>query len=57
MEVGKNYEGCVSLLTSMNLIAQLKDAERTSAEKKTAARFQECGCTTCHQVVTPGEWG
>jgi cytochrome c551/c552 len=57
MEVGKNYEGCVSLLTSMNLIAQLKDAERTSAQKKMAARFQEFGCTTCHQIVAPGKMG
>jgi len=57
MEVGKNYEGCVSLLTSMNLIAQLKEAERSSVDKKTAARFQEFGCTTCHQVVKPGKMG
>jgi cytochrome c551/c552 len=52
MEVGKNYEGCISLLTSMNRIAQLKDADRSSADKKAAVRFQEFGCTTCHQVVT-----
>lgn len=57
IEVGKNYEGCVSLLTSMNLIALRKDAERSSADKKTAARFQEFGCTTCHQIVTPGRMG
>ena len=55
MEVGKNYEGCVSLLTSMNLIAQRKEAERSSADKKTAARFQEFGCTTCHQIVAAGK--
>lgn len=57
MEVGKNYEGCVSLLTSMSLVAQLKEGERSPADKKTAARFQEFGCTTCHQVVTPGRMG
>jgi cytochrome c551/c552 len=57
MEVGKNYEGCVSLLTSMSLVAQLKEAERSNADKKTAARFQEFGCTTCHQIVTPGRMG
>lgn len=56
-EVGKNYEGCVSMLTSMNLIAQRKEAERSSADKKTASRFQEFGCTTCHQMVTPGRMG
>lgn len=57
MGVGKNYEGCVSMLTSMSLVAQVKEAERSVADKKTAARFQEFGCTTCHQVVPPGRMG
>ena len=57
IEVGKNYEGCVSLLTSMSLVAQLKEAQRSIADKKTAAQFQEFGCTTCHQVVPPGRMG
>lgn len=56
IEIGKSYEGCVSLLTSMNLIAQRRDAER-SADKKTAARFREFGCTACHQIVTRGGMG
>jgi len=55
-EVGKNFEGCISLLTSMNVIAQVKPANRTAEEKQKAARFQEFGCTTCHQI-TPGKLG
>jgi cytochrome c2 len=55
-EVGKNFEGCISLLTSMNVIAQVKPANRTEEEKQKAARFQEFGCTTCHQI-TPGKMG
>jgi cytochrome c2 len=55
-EVGKNFEGCISLLTSMNVIAQVKPANRTEEEKQKAARFQEFGCTTCHQI-TPGKLG
>jgi len=55
-EVGKNFEGCISLLTSMNVIDQLKPANRTAEENKKAARFQEFGCTTCHQI-TPGKLG
>lgn len=55
-EVGKNFEGCISLLTSMNVIAQVKAANRTAEEKEKAARFQEFGCTTCHQI-TPGKLG
>jgi len=55
-EVGKNFEGCISLLTSMNVIAQVKPADRTTEEKTKGARFQQFGCTTCHQI-TPGKLG
>jgi hypothetical protein len=55
-EVGKNFEGCISLLTSMNVIAQTKPVNRTAEEKQKAARFQQFGCTTCHQIV-PGKLG
>lgn len=55
-EVGKNFEGCVSLLTSMNVIAQVKEENRTPEEKQKAAKFQQFGCTTCHQI-TPGKLG
>ena len=55
-EVGKNFEGCISLLTSMNVIAQVQPANRTVEEKHKAARFQQFGCTTCHQIV-PGKLG
>jgi cytochrome c551/c552 len=55
-QVGKGFEGCISLLTSMNVIAQVKLADRTAEEKQKAARFQEFGCTTCHQIV-PGKLG
>ena len=55
-EVGQNFEGCVSLLTSMNVIAQVKEENRSAEDKRKAARFQEFGCTTCHQI-TPGKLG
>jgi cytochrome c551/c552 len=55
-QVGKGFEGCISLLTSMNVIAQVKPADRSADEKQKAARFQEFGCTTCHQI-TPGKLG
>jgi cytochrome c2 len=55
-QVGKGFEGCISLLTSMNVIAQVKPADRTEDEKHKAASFQEFGCTTCHQI-TPGKLG
>lgn len=55
-QVGKGFEGCISLLTSMNVIAQVKPGDRSADEKQKAARFQEFGCTTCHQIV-PGKLG
>ena len=54
--VGKGFEGCISLLTSMNVIAQVKDDNRTAEEKQKAVRFKEFGCTECHQIV-PGKMG
>jgi cytochrome c2 len=54
--VGKGFEGCISLLTSMNVIAQVKETNRTEDEKHKAARFKEFGCTTCHQIM-PGKLG
>ncbi len=54
--VGKNFEGCIALLTSMNVIAQVKPVNRTAEEKHKAERFQQFGCTTCHQIV-PGKLG
>jgi hypothetical protein len=55
-QVGKGFEGCISLLTSMNVIAQVKPADRDAGEKQKAVRFEEFGCTTCHQIV-PGKLG
>jgi cytochrome c551/c552 len=55
-QVGKGFEGCIALLTSMNVIAQVKQVDRSAEEKQKAARFQEFGCTTCHQI-TPGKLG
>lgn len=55
-QVGKGFEGCIALLTSMNVIAQVNPADRSADETKKAARFQEFGCTTCHQI-TPGKLG
>lgn len=55
-QVGKGFQGCISLLTSMNVIAQVEPANRTPDEKVKAAKFSEFGCTTCHQIV-PGKMG
>jgi cytochrome c551/c552 len=55
-QLSKGFEGCTSLLSSMNVIAQVPQASRTPDEKAAAARFQEFGCASCHQIV-PGTMG
>lgn len=55
-QVGKGFIGCISLLTSMNMIAQVEPANRTAEEKEKAVKFSEFGCTTCHQIM-PGKLG
>jgi hypothetical protein len=55
-EVGKGFVGCVRLLTSMNLIAQVEPTNRTPDEKEKVVKFKEFGCTTCH-AITPGKLG
>jgi cytochrome c551/c552 len=49
-----NSEGCVGLLTSMSVIVHISDAERKPEQRLKAARFNEYGCTVCHQVE-PGK--
>jgi len=55
-QTAQSFEGCISMLTAMNLIAQVAPDQRTPQQRKTAARFEEFGCATCHQVV-PGKMG
>lgn len=55
-QIGKGFEGCISILTAMNLIAQVPDAQRTTQQRQKAARFEAFGCTFCHKI-TPGKMG
>jgi cytochrome c551/c552 len=55
-QIAKGFEGCISMLTAMNLIAQVPDDKRTPSQRQKAARFEEFGCTTCHKIV-PGKMG
>ena len=50
------FEGCVRMLTAMNLIAQVPAAQRSADQKSKAQRFDEFGCTFCHRI-TPGKMG
>ena len=55
-QLTKGFEGCIRTLTAMNLIAQVPDNQRSPDQRKTAARFNEFGCTLCHKII-PGKMG
>ena len=55
-ERAKGFEGCISMLTAMNLIAQVDERQRSPQQRQKAARFEEFGCTTCHKII-PGKMG
>jgi hypothetical protein len=50
------FEGCIRMLTAMNLIAQVPSNQWSPDQKIKAQRFGEFGCTLCHQIV-PGKMG
>ena len=53
-ERAKGFEGCINMLTSMTVIVQLSDEKRSSEQRERAAKFEEFGCTACHQL-SPGK--
>lgn len=53
-ERAKGFEGCINMLTAMTVIVQVQESQRSSEQRTKAERFQEFGCTGCHQV-TPGK--
>jgi cytochrome c551/c552 len=55
-QAGQGFEGCISLLTAMTVIAQVREDKRSPVQRDKAARFEEFGCAFCHKVV-PGELG
>ena len=55
-ETGQGFEGCISMLLAMNLIAQVSGDQRSPDQRRKAARFEEFGCTFCHKI-TPGKMG
>ena len=55
-ERAKGFEGCISMLTAMNLIALVDEKQRSPQQRQKAARFAEFGCTTCHKII-PGKMG
>lgn len=57
-EMGKQraqgYEGCIDLLTAMTVVVQVPEDKRSDQQRQKAHRFEEFGCTACHEVA-PGK--
>lgn len=55
-QLTNGFEGCIRMLTAMNVIAQVAPNQRSADQKTKAQRFEEFGCTLCHQII-PGKMG
>jgi cytochrome c2 len=55
-QLTNGFEGCIRMLTAMNLIAQVPANQRSADQKTKAQRFDQFGCALCHQIV-PGKMG
>jgi cytochrome c2 len=55
-ERAQGFEGCISTLKAMSIIAKVPEDHRSAAQRRRAQRFEEFGCTTCHKL-TSGKMG
>jgi cytochrome c2 len=52
----QGFEGCISTLRAMSVIAKVLENQRSATQRRRAERFEEFGCATCHKL-TPGKMG
>jgi hypothetical protein len=50
------FEGCISTLKAMSVIAKVPANLRSDTQRRRAERFEEFGCGACHKL-TPGKMG
>ena len=55
-EQAQGFEGCISTLKAMSIIAKVPGDQRSPTQRRRAERFAEFGCATCHKL-TPGKLG
>jgi len=53
-ERAQGFEGCISTLKAMSIIAKVPEDHRSAAQRRRAQRFEEFGCAACHKL-TPGK--
>jgi cytochrome c2 len=55
-ERAQGFEGCISSLKAMSIIAKVPENQRSATQRRRAQRFEEFGCATCHKLA-PGKMG
>jgi len=50
-ERAEGFEGCISTLKAMSIIAKVPEEQRSATQRRRAERFKEFGCTACHKVA------
>jgi hypothetical protein len=55
-ERAKWFEGCISTLKAMSIIAKVPEDQRSPTQRRRAQRFEEVACATC-QELSPGKMG
>jgi cytochrome c2 len=55
-ERAEGFEGCISTLKAMSIIAKVPEDQRSATQRRRAQRFEEFGCAACHKL-TPGKMG
>jgi hypothetical protein len=50
-ERAQGFEGCISTLKAMSIIAKIPEDQRSATQQQRAQRFEEFGCATCHKVT------
>jgi hypothetical protein len=55
-ERAKGFEGCISTLKAMSIIAKVPEDQRSATQRRREERFKEFGCATCHKI-SPAKMG
>jgi cytochrome c551/c552 len=50
-EQAQGFQGCISTLKAMTVIAKVPADQRSATQRQRAQRFEEFGCATCHKVA------
>jgi cytochrome c551/c552 len=53
-DTSQGFEGCISTLKAMTIIARVPEGQRSETQRRRAQRFEQFGCTTCHRA-SPGK--